>query len=184
MNVSNANATTAAHTPDHLVVFAHGKESGPWGTKITELARVAKRRGYAVLSPDYSFSPDPKTRVDHLLALQPRARQTLVLVGSSMGGYVSAMACAALQPTALFLMAPALYFPGWDEEPEGIPALTSVVHGWGDDIVPPERGHRFAARHRAALHLIDADHGLNSQLPLLCDLFDALLLKALETTAS
>lgn len=183
MNVSNANATTAAHPADHLVVFAHGKESGPWGTKITALAEVARRRGYAVLSPDYSFTPDPATRLDHLLALQPKARRTLVLVGSSMGGYVSAMACAALQPTALFLMAPALYFPGWDEEPEGIPALTSVVHGWGDDIVPPERGHRFAARHRAALHLIDADHGLNSQLPLLCALFDALLLQALETTA-
>lgn len=182
MNVSNADVTPAAHTADHLVVFAHGKESGPWGTKITELAAVAKRRGYAVSSPDYSFTPDPRTRLAHLLALRPRARKTLVLVGSSMGGYVSAMACSALQPSALFLMAPALYFPGWDEEPEGIPALTSVVHGWGDTVVPPERGQRFAARHRAALHLLDADHGLNSQLPLLCTLFDTLLVKALETT--
>lgn len=183
MNVSSSDATPAALTADHLVVFAHGKESGPWGTKITALAEVAKRRGYAVVSPDYSFTPDPRTRLEHLLALQPRARQTLVLVGSSMGGYVSAMACAALQPTALFLMAPALYFPGWEDEPEGIPPLACVVHGWGDDVVPPERGQRFAARHRAALHLIDADHGLNTQLPLLCALFDALLIKALETTA-
>lgn len=179
MNVSNSNGSA----PTHLVVFAHGKESGPWGTKITQLAEVAKRRGYAVLSPDYSFTIDPQSRVAHLLQLAPRAEQSLVLVGSSMGGYVSAMACAALNPTALFLMAPALYFPGWDEEPEGIPALTSVVHGWQDDIVPPERGQRFAARHRAALHLIDSGHTLNDQLPLLCLLFDDLLRRATETTS-
>lgn len=182
MNVSNANATTAVDPADHLVLFAHGKESGPWGTKITALAEVAKRRGYAVLSPDYSFTPNPGTRLAHLLTLKPAARKTLVLVGSSMGGYVSAMACEALKPTALFLMAPALYFPGWDDEPKGIPPLTSVVHGWGDDIVPVERGQRFASRHRASLHLVDADHGLNAQLPLLCELFDHLLVQALEST--
>lgn len=176
MNVSITNGKP----PEHLVVFAHGKESGPWGTKITRLAEVAKVRGYAVLSPDYSFTTDPQARVAHLLQLAPHARKSLVLVGSSMGGYVSAMACAALNPTALFLMAPALYFPGWDEEPEGIPALTSVVHGWRDDIVPSERGQRFAARHRAALHLIDSDHMLNDQLPMLCLLFDALLQRAMD----
>ena len=27
--------------PERLVVFAHGKESGPWGPKITQLAEVA-----------------------------------------------------------------------------------------------------------------------------------------------
>lgn len=178
MNVSNSNGTD----PDHLVVFAHGKESGPWGTKITQLADVAKQRGYAVMSPDYSFTLDPQARVAHLLQRAPCARKSLVLVGSSMGGYVSAMACDALHPTALFLMAPALYFPGWDEEPEGIPQITTVVHGWRDDIVPPERGQRFAARHHAALHLIDSGHTLNDQLPILCLLFDDLLQRAMKTT--
>ena len=178
MNVSNSNGST----PDHLVVFAHGKESGPWGTKITELAKVAKRRGYEVLSPDYSFTMDPQARVAHLLQLAPAAHKSLVLAGSSMGGYVSAMACAALKPTAMFLMAPALYFPGWDDEPSSIPTMTTVVHGWQDDIVPVERGQRFAARHRAALHLLDSGHTLNDQLPLLCLLFDDLLRRALDTT--
>ena len=109
---------------------------------------------------------DSTARVAHLLQLAPRARR-LVLVGSSMGGYVAAHACAALKPQALFLMAPALYFPGWDTEPAGIPGLCSVVHGWRDDIVPVERGVRFAQAHRAALHVLDADHGLNDQLPTL-----------------
>lgn len=168
--------------PDHLVVFAHGKESGPWGTKITHLAKTAARRGFAVLSPDYSHTHDPRERVQQLVQLAPRTGRSLVLAGSSMGGYVSAMACAALRPQALFLMAPALYFPGWDEEPEGVPALCSVVHGWRDDIVPVERGIDFARRHAAELHLVDSGHTLNDQLELLDAIFDRLLRRVLEAS--
>jgi alpha/beta superfamily hydrolase len=159
---------------EKIVCFAHGKESGPWGTKITQLAKIAQAAGYDVLSPDYSHSHDPKERVRQLLALAPQARR-LVLAGSSMGGYVSAMACAALKPQALFLMAPALYFPGWDEEPQDIPLECCVVHGWNDDIVPVERGIRFAQKHRAALHLLDSGHTLNDQLMMLSTLFAELL---------
>lgn len=159
---------------EKLVCFAHGKESGPWGTKITHLAEVARGRGFEVISPDYSHTHDPHERVRHLLSLAPRADR-LVLVGSSMGGYVSAHACAALEPSALFLMAPALYFPGWDAEPAGIPKLCSVVHGWKDDIVPVERGIRFAQKNSAELHLLDSGHTLNDQLPALALLFGDLL---------
>lgn len=167
---------------ERLVCFAHGKESGPWGHKIARLAEVARARRYEVLSPDYSGTHDPHQRVRQLLRLAPSAA-TLVLAGSSMGGYVSAMACAALRPQALFLMAPALYFPGWDEEPEGIPAHCSVVHGWRDEIVPPERSLRFAQRHRAALHLLDADHGLADALDDIALLFDDLLARAARSSA-
>lgn len=164
--------------PDRLVVFNHGKESGPWGLKITHLAQVARTCGYAVISPDYSHTHDPRARVSHLLqTVQPRA-QTLVLVGSSMGGYVAAMACAALQPAALLLMAPALYFEGYAEEPAGIPPLCSVVHGWNDDIVPVERGLRFAQRHRAELHLLNSGHTLNDQLAALSRIFADVLQRA------
>jgi alpha/beta superfamily hydrolase len=164
--------------PKRLVCFAHGKESGPWGTKITHLAEIAHRRGYEVMSPDYSHTHDPRERVRHLLEdVRPHA-ETLVLAGSSMGGYVAAMACAALRPRALFLMAPALYFPGWEEEPQEIPALCSVVHGWNDDIVDPRRGLDFARRHKAELHLLDSGHTLNDQLPALSLLFGDLLDRA------
>jgi alpha/beta superfamily hydrolase len=160
--------------PEKLVVFAHGKESGPWGTKITRLAEVARARKFDVLSPDYSHTHDPRERVAHLLQLAPHAEK-LVLVGSSMGGYVSAMACAALKPRALFLMAPALYFPGWDEEPQECPKDTVVVHGWHDDVVPVERGLRFAQPRGAALHLLDSGHTLNDRLDALVLLFEDLL---------
>lgn len=161
---------------ENLVCFAHGKESGPWGTKITRLAEVARARGFEVISPDYSRSHDPHERVAMLLALAPRATH-LVLVGSSMGGYVSAMACAPLKPQALFLMAPALYFPGWEEEPKACPPLTVVVHGWKDEVVPVERSLRFAQPRQAALHLLESGHTLTDQLPLLTLLFDDFLTK-------
>jgi pimeloyl-ACP methyl ester carboxylesterase len=162
---------SAPTTPHLLVCFNHGKESGPWGTKITRLAEVARDLGATVISPDYSHTPAPDVRLRQLLATSLPAHDRLVLVGSSMGGYVAAQACAQLQPAALMLMAPALYFPGWAQEPEGIPADVEVMHGWHDDIVPLERVQRFAARHAAALHVFDADHGLSAALDAIAALF-------------
>lgn len=166
--------TTMQAADKRLLCFAHGKESGPWGTKIRYLADIARSRGFEVLSPDYSGTMDPHERVRQLLQMAPRGAP-LVLVGSSMGGYVSAMACEALAPDALFLLAPALYFDGFAEEPAGIPALCSVVHGWRDDIVPVQRSIRFAQQHCAELHVLDSTHNLNDQLPMLGVLLAQLL---------
>jgi hypothetical protein len=41
-----------------LVLFAHGKESGPWGAKIRSLAKVAERLGAIVESPSYEGMDD------------------------------------------------------------------------------------------------------------------------------
>lgn len=162
------------HDREPLVCFNHGKESGPWGIKITRLAEDARVRGFAVISPDYTHTMDPDERVRELVAMRPRGTP-LVLAGSSMGGYVAAHACAALHPDALFLMAPALYFPGYDREPDAVPAACTVVHGTGDDIVPPAVAERFSATHDAALHLIDAGHTLNERLDDVAAHFGALL---------
>lgn len=161
-----------------LVVFAHGMESGPWGTKIDALAKVATTAGWAVDSRDYRSTKDPDERVRMLLANPPQADK-LVLVGSSMGGYVSAMACEALRPDGLLLIAPALYFQDYDAEPTGIPSLCSVVHGWHDDIVPPERALRFANTHKAELHMLDGDHRLVEQISELEWVLERLLARVL-----
>ncbi len=156
--------------PSPLVCFAHGRESGPWGTKITHLSGIAHDRGFEVLSPDYRFTFDPQERLHHLLSLAPKGRP-LVLVGSSMGGYVSAFAASALSADALFLMAPALYMPGYEGEPQACPGHTVVVHGWDDDIVPVDNALRYARRHRAQTHVLASGHTLNDQLPTLGLLF-------------
>lgn len=145
------------------VVFAHGKESGPWGSKIARLADVARDCGYVVASPDYSDLSDPCSRVERLLSLRPSG-QPLVLYGSSMGGYVAAMAASTLQPAGLFLLAPALYLPGYPGQPSACPDHTVVIHGWRDDIVPCEQSLRFARARHASLHLVDDGHRLVASL--------------------
>lgn len=162
---------------DRLVCFSHGKESGPWGAKIRHLAETAYRMGWQVASLDYRGIDDADRRVAHLVAHCPRA-QRLVLAGSSMGGYVAAQACAALEPIGLFLIAPALYFDGYAREPEAIPAHCRVVHGWRDEVVPPERAIRFASTHRAHLRVLDGDHRLLDRLDELADEFRGLLAEA------
>lgn len=156
------------------IVFSHGKESGPWGTKIARLAEIGRTHGFAVSSPDYTHTMDPHERLQQLLTLRPEGAP-LVLAGSSMGGYVAAHACRTLTPDALFLMAPALYFPGWDEEPTLIPKHCHVVHGRHDEIVPPQTSKRFCETHGAQLILLDAGHALTEALEAVDAAFTALL---------
>ncbi len=49
------------------VYFSHGKESGPWGTKIKRLADIAEGMGCAVESVDYMNLMNPDLRVELLL---------------------------------------------------------------------------------------------------------------------
>lgn len=156
------------------VYFAHGKESGPWGHKISALAAVAQRLGFRVESPDYRFSHDPEARIAHLLSLAPQG-DPLVLVGSSMGAYVAAVASRSLNPAGLFLLAPAVYMPGYDADPRPRARLIEVVHGWGDEVIPVANGVRLAQSCAARLHVLASDHGLNDQIPYLALLFERFL---------
>ncbi len=48
------------------IIFSHGKESGPWGSKITKLANIGKAQGFNVDSIDYSNIASPDERVNKL----------------------------------------------------------------------------------------------------------------------
>lgn len=164
-----------------LVLFAHGKESGPWGSKIKHLAQIAERLGAKVLSPDYTSLQNPDDRVQHLLALPLVPHDKLVLVGSSMGGYVLTIASEKLKPAGLFLMAPAFYLDGYsNQNPVSAAESTMIVAGWQDDVIPIEHSVRFAQQQRAELHLLDSDHRLNSVLFRLGDLFELFLEQVLS----
>lgn len=159
-----------------FVIFSHGKESGPWGTKITALAAVAAQREFAAESIDYTDLADPEDRVRRLREWCAGKGAPLILVGSSMGAYVAAVASRAVNPAGLFLMAPAVHLPGYPE-PEPVPRAgkTYVVHGWHDQVIPLENVVRFARRNRARLFLVDGDHGLAGQLPFIEELFGLFL---------
>lgn len=72
-------------------VFSHGKESGPMGSKIQRLMVVSEEFGLKTKSIDYRKCATADERVsllnDYLNKLDILLNQ-VVLVGSSMGGYV------------------------------------------------------------------------------------------------
>ena len=163
------------------VYFSHGKESGPWGSKIHRLASIASEHGCTVESIDYTDLMDPDQRVERLRDILNKEEESFILVGSSMGGYVSLVAADDVRTHAAFLLAPALYIPGYKQQRYD-PAARHVenIHGWSDDVSPPEHSIRFAKEADCTLHLIDGDHRLNSSIEMVEDLFGRFLKRVLS----
>lgn len=151
------------------VIFNHGKESGPSGIKINALRTVCDELELPSESIDYRGMDDPETRVKKLRGILNHSSSPVLLVGSSMGSYVALRASTDNNVRALFLMAPAVYMPGYDNtmiDPRDIP--TFVVHGWQDDIVPVNNAIKFACDYQKDLLLLADDHVLRHSLERLC----------------
>src|SRR5579863_9266604 len=169
--------TKAMTRSSGTVVFSHGRESGPWGSKITAMAAVVRTHGWGVESVDYRGLDDPGDRVCKLLGVGKELQSPLVLVGSSMGGHVAAAAASRLGARGLYLLAPAFYMAGYEEyTPQDVACPTAIVHGWHDAIVPVENSIRWAREHQAALHLLNSDHRLEDQIEAICQLLRAFLI--------
>jgi alpha/beta superfamily hydrolase len=147
------------------VIFSHGQESGPWGTKIRAMAELVKRLGCEADSIDYQGIADPTERVEKCIRECADITDKLVLVGSSMGGYVATAAAGQLNATGLFVLAPAYFMEGYEDlTPEPPPIPVAIVHGWHDNIVPVENSIRYASSCSATLHLVDGDHRLTANI--------------------
>ncbi len=147
------------------VYFSHGQESGPWGTTMKAMAEAVRGLGCHAESVDYQGIADPTERVEKLVAECRGVKESLVLVGSSMGGHVATAAAGPLNAVGLFVLAPAYYIAEYEHLTPPAPDIPiSIVHGWRDDVVPPENSIRFAADCHATLHLIDGDHRLTENI--------------------
>lgn len=158
------------------VVFSHGQDGEPWGTKIVALAQVARDLGWLVESIDYRGMDDPQARVEKLReackSLPPRP----VLVGSSMGGHVATAVARQVDSRGLFLMVPAFYMPGFEQyTPQAPSCPITIVHGWRDDVVPVANSWRWAQTCRARLLVLDSDHRLGGDVPFLVHAFEYFL---------
>jgi len=167
------------HNP--TVIFAHGRESGPWGTKIRALAKVAEQHGLRVISRDDCDTCDPELRVARLIEEAASIKGPVILVGSSMGGYVATVASQKIKPSGLFLMAPAFGLPGYAvQEPRPDCRELTIVHGWSDDVVPIGAVLDFSRRNQSMLHLVPADHALIEQVDWLIQIFQLFLHRCLQ----
>jgi alpha/beta superfamily hydrolase len=161
------------------VVFSHGLHSTPFSTKIRALYEIAESEGYDVAAVDYRGVDDPDDRVQMLQEFCRDFTGHLVLVGSSLGGYVSLAAAPTLHAKGVFLMAPAIDMPGIPPLKRGLPNCPiALVHGWRDEVIPCEQSMRFARENRLTLHLVEADHRLHAALPFLRYLFQYFLIES------
>lgn len=155
------------------IVFSHGKESGPWGNKISAMAEIAKARGIPHDSLDYTdLVNDPEARVERLAAHVAAMDELPILVGSSMGGYVSTVVSTRFAVPGMFLMAPALYISGYAVQDYPSKAQhIEVVHGWSDDVIPVELSMQFCRRMDCTQHVVAGGHRLTDAIPELLVLF-------------
>jgi len=128
------------------IVFAHGLEGAPQGTKIAAL----RAAGLDIIAPDGRGL----VLADRIHLLEAATRSgPVVLGGSSYGGLAAAWLAAQFPERfhALLLCAPALH---WTEDPvedpEALcapPGLTThILHGIRDDVVPLAASERYQAR--------------------------------------
>jgi len=148
-----------------IIVFSHGQDGEPWGSKIVAMAEVARNAGYQAESVDYRGIADPAARVEKLIAFCKTLPTSPVLVGSSLGGHVATAVSNSVHARGLFLLAPAFYMLGFEQHtPLPAPCPITIVHGWNDDVVPIDNSIRYAREHRARLHVIDSDHRMTANI--------------------
>ena len=166
-------------------ILSHGFESGPDATKVTALAEVAERLGFTHERPDYtdldarrevSNVGDVPARLQRLvgLAATAAARGPVVLAGSSLGAYISAIASLQVPTQALFLMVPPTRMgpmPALDAAPVPI----SVMHAWQDELIPAADVIAWAQARSARLLLVQDGHRLERHVEASAQAFEALL---------
>ena len=148
------------------MVFSHGKESGPWGAKITAMAAVVRELKLAVESVDYRGMDDPAARVEKLIAVGPRTQGP-----AGAGGLEHGRPCVRRRGEPPRAHAACSCWrrlstcrASKQYTPQDVAVPTAIVHGWHDDIVPVENSIRWAREHRATLHMLDSDHRLEDQI--------------------
>ncbi len=156
--------------------FSHGKDGSPTGDKIQLLAKIATDRGWQYDSIDYRGIVDPQDRVEKLLVELRQVSEPVTLVGSSLGGHVAATASKDVDCLALFLLAPAFYYPGYEEHtPVPYAKHIEIMHGWSDEVIPVDNSMRWAREHGAVLHIVNGGHRLEENIQELAILFAAFL---------
>jgi alpha/beta superfamily hydrolase len=147
-------------------ILSHGLESGPEATKVSALAAAAERLGWTTERPDYR-AVDRVGRfgdIDARIAiLQERAATVsgpLVLAGSSMGAFVSALVSREVPCVGLFLMAPPPWIEGYPQRLEAAKGPTTIVHGWDDELIPAQAVIDWAHPRRDQLVLVNDSHRL------------------------
>lgn len=158
------------------IVLSHGLESGPQATKVSALAEVAEKLGWASVRPDYrdvDVRRDPEAidaRITRCVENAPVGAR-VVFAGSSMGAFVSGFASLKHETCGLFLLALPVSIESYPRVFEAAAVPTTLVHGWDDDLCPVDAVIDFARRRGDTLHLVDDGHRLAEHVAFCCEAF-------------
>ncbi len=152
-----------------LLILSHGLESGPDATKVSALAAIAEPLGFRSVRPDYRDLDAGRdvSRIDERiirLKQQAQADAPVVLAGSSMGAFISALASLELNCIGLFLIALPTQIPGYPRRFDAARVPTALVHGWHDELCPVDAAIEFARGRGDAITLVDDDHRLSAHV--------------------
>lgn len=148
------------------VILSHGLDSSPDATKVSALAHVAEAQGWSTERPDYSDIDarrdiaEVSARLERLVDRAQAAPKPLVLAGSSMGAFISALATLEIECVGLFLMAPPVVLEGFPQSLDAELLPTTVIHGWDDELIPAGDVVRWAQVRNDRLVLVDDSHRL------------------------
>lgn len=162
------------------VLLSHGMESGPQANKVTALAAVAHERGWRSTRPDFldldaiRDATRLQLRIDRLLAaVEPD--EPLVLAGSSLGAFCSALASLRVPCRGVFLMAAPLAIPGFNARLDLAAVPAAIVHAWDDELIPAADVIAFASARRLPLHLVADNHRLEGHVQTIAHWFGRFL---------
>jgi alpha/beta superfamily hydrolase len=147
-------------------ILSHGLESGPEATKVSALAVAAEQLGWTTERPDYRDVDrvgrfgDIDARIAILRERALAVDSPLVLAGSSMGAFVSALVSRDVPCIGLFLMAPPPWIEGYPQQLEAATVPTMIVHGWDDELIPAQAVIDWAQPRRDRLVLVNDSHRL------------------------
>ncbi|WP_426689515.1 alpha/beta fold hydrolase [Rhodanobacter ginsengiterrae] len=164
------------------IILSHGSDAGPDATKVSLLAAQAEALGWRTQRPDYR-GDDSRGHAGSVAPRIARLRATIealdeppLLVGSSMGAFVSALVSLEVPVAGLLLLATPGEIPGYARRLDLRPEVPTVlIHGWRDEVCPLAGIHAFAARRRLPLLVLDDDHRLGSSMDMISAQFRWLL---------
>lgn len=167
-------------TPGHCLL-SHGLHSRPDANKVSALARTAERLGWTSQRLDYrdldeSGQPeDVERRIQRLVDAAQNVRGPLVLAGSSLGAYTSAMASLRVECVGLYLMAPPVELPHDLPRIDAARVPTWTIHAWRDEVIPAQQVIAWCGERLDRLTLVDDTHRLEGHVDFVAEEFGRFL---------
>lgn len=148
------------------IIYSHGKFSGPAGNKAQLIRKLADRANMSFVPIDYTGMLNPDQRVSKLLdSYNEMPERQTILIGSSMGAYVSIVGSFFIKPLGIFAISPAIGLNGYlIKNPTPNALHKAIIHGSNDELISQEIVKKYASEHHFHLDLIDGNHSLKEHL--------------------